>query len=103
MRYSKDEAFKEIMNRGKAIRHKHDYLITTVLSISSMTCVIVMIAFIGIFARTDAETASMSYGAFILNAEAGQYVIFSLACFILGIVTVIVAKTIRRKARSLNR
>ena len=72
----------------------------TALSCSSLLCVIVLMAFIGVFAKTETETASMNYGAFILNAGAGQYVILSLACFILGVVAVIIIKNAKRKAGS---
>lgn len=100
MKYTKDEAINEILKRGKAIKAKRDRALTALLSCSSLLCVIVMIAFIGVFAKTETETASMNYGAFILNAEAGLYVTVSLVCFILGIIAVIIFENVKRKAGS---
>ena len=95
MRYSTDEALAEIKKRGKTIKYKRDQKITRLLSCLVILCTVSLIALTGVFAKTGSDSTGTVYGSFVLYAEAGEYVIISLAAFLLGIVTVFVGKKLK--------
>ena len=93
MKYSKDQAFDEIMNRGKIIKKKHDKRNTVILSTATVLSAFLLIVSVSIFAGGGASGTYSTYGSFVLNNDSIQYVVEALATFLFGsVVTVAIYK-----------
>lgn len=97
MKYSKEEALKEIRRRAGIIRQKHDRKVTNVLTTAAGFTLIALFAVIGIFSGSAISETQSEYGAFIISAESGGYVLTAVLGFVFG---VIVTLLIKRKKNS---
>lgn len=95
MKYSKDQAFDEIMNRGKIIKKKHDKRNMVILSSATALSAFILVIAVSLFAGGGDATAYSAYGSFILNNDSIQYVVEALATFLFGSVVTIVIYKIR--------
>ena len=95
MKYSKDQAFDEIMSRGKTIKKKHDKRNTVILSSVTTLSAFLLIISVSIFAGGDNTGTYSAYGSFVLNNDSIQYVVEALATFLFGSVVTIAIYKIR--------
>ena len=85
MKYTRENALKEIKRRANEIRRKRDKKITGILAASACFSFISLLAIISIFAGTQVSTTPSKYGSFILSTETGGYVLTAIIGFILGV------------------
>ena len=94
MKYTKEEAFEEVMRRGKILKRRNAKRSAGVLAASAC---FIMAALIMVIGRLGSVGGSMggksAYGAFLLPVEAGGYVLASVIAFAVGVgVTVWILK-----------
>jgi putative copper export protein len=88
-----EEALKEIHRRGREIRKKRDRRVKAVLSAAGSVAVFALLIVMSVFMDGVAAGAESSYGAFLLPAEAGGYVLIAVIAFLAGVaVTVLIRK-----------
>ena len=98
MKYDRETALREIVLRGERLRRKKERAMTQALAAASAglfaalaLCVCVMPY------PVEPEIAKSAYGAFLLTAEAGGYVLAAVIAFIVG--AVVTAVIIRRREK----
>lgn len=99
VRYTTDEAFKEITKRGAEIKRKRDQKIRGVLSVASVLCVVFLIMAISFFSGSQVSGEQTVYGSFVLSAETGGYVLVAVLGFALGVVVTCVVRHFKTKAK----
>ena len=97
MKYTTENALKEIKRRGKLIKQKHEQRITNILTISAFFSLIALFAVIGTFSGTEVSEMQTAYGSFILSAKAGGYVLAAVLGFALGVAVTLVIKYLKKK------
>ena len=95
MKYSNDQAFDEIMNRGKIIKKKHDKRNTAILSSVTALSAFLLVISVSLFAGGGEAGTYSTYGSFVLNNDSIQYVVEALATFLFGSVVTFVIYKIR--------
>lgn len=95
MKYSKDEAFNEIMNRGKRIKKQHDKRNTVILSSVTALSAFLLIISVSLFAGGGEAGTYSTYGSFVLKNDSIQYVVEALATFLFGSIVTIAIHKIR--------
>lgn len=99
MKYTTDEALKEITRRGAEIKRKRDQKITGILSAASLLCVISIIMTASFFSGSQVSGEQTVYGSFVLSAETGGYVLVAVLGFALGVVVTCIVRHFRTKAK----
>ena len=97
MKYSKEDALKEIRRRAGIIRQKHDRKVTNVLTTTAGVTLIALFAVIGIFSGSAISETQSEYGAFIISAESGGYVLAGVLGIVLGVVATLIIKRTKKK------
>lgn len=97
MKYTKDDALKEIKRRAGIIRQKHDRKVTNILTTTTGFTLIALFAVIGIFSGSAISATPSAYGAFIISAESGGYVLTAVLGFVLGVVVTLLVKQLKKK------
>lgn len=97
MKYSTEEALKEINRRAGVILKKRERRITNALATTAGITLIALFAVIGKFSAVEIPESQSMYGAFILSAEAGGYVLTAFLGFILGVCVTLLVKRLKNK------
>ncbi|MBR4783811.1 MAG: hypothetical protein IK012_00950 [Fibrobacter sp.] len=97
MKYTTERALCEIKRRAKIIKLRHDRKITNILTASASFCLIALFAVISIFSNSRVSGVQSEYGAFILPAEAGGYVLVAVLGFVLGVCVTLIIKYSKKK------
>ena len=100
MKYTTEEALKEINRRGNILKEEHERKVTKVMSICTAATAFVLVALLSIFSGSGMAETRTQYGSFLLPTEAGGYVLTAVVAFALGVMLTIVIKRI--KARNHN-
>ena len=84
MRYSEDEAMREIMARKDRLVRRRER--TRVRQLGGATALLALaLAAMLSFVAVPPDHAPSGYGAFLLSARAGGYVLAGVLCFALGV------------------
>lgn len=97
MKYTTEDALKEIKRRARVIRQKHDRRILNALSAAASFTLIALFAVIGTISGSGVPGPQSDYGAFILSAETGGYVLIAILGFVLGVVVTLLIKQMKKK------
>ncbi len=98
MRYSNDEAMREIMARKDRIARKRDARRIRVLGGATALLALALVLTLSRL-TVPSDHAASSYGAFLLSAQAGGYVLAGVLCFALGVVFTLLCSRIREGSR----
>ena len=97
MKYTKENALKEIKRRAKIIRQEKERRITNFLIATASITLVALFSVIGIFSEAEVSTKQTMYGSFILSAETGGYILTAVLGFVLGILVTIITKRLKNK------
>ena len=98
MRYDSETAFREILRRGEALRKRKERRTIQALSAASAALLILMILSVQVLPpEGSAEGMRSVYGAFLLPAEAGGYVLAAVVAFAVGAVVTVACIRYRDK------
>ena len=97
MKYTTEDALKEINRRAKVIRRGHQRMVTNVLATSASFCLIALFCVIGVFSGSEVSGDQIEYGAFILSAGNGLYMLIAVLGFVLGVCTTLLVQFYKRK------
>lgn len=93
MRYTPDDALREIQYRSRKILRKREQRRCRILSVLSVALSGALIMIISVLPENSAVSSAGSvYGSFLLSREAGGYVLTALIAFILGITVTLLCK-----------
>ena len=92
MKYSKEDALKEIRRRAGIIRNNHEKKTTRILTITASLTLIALLGLIGAFSGSKVYATQSEYGAFILSAETGGIMLAAVLGFVLGVVVTLLIK-----------
>ena len=99
MKYTTDEAIREIMLRRKRIEIKRERHKANVLMGLSVSLIIALTMVIGIGpGRAIRAPEGMTYGAFLLSPEAGGYILIAILAFAVGIMTTLICLQLKKKS-----
>ena len=99
MKYSKEDALKEIKRRARVIRQKHDKRMLNALSAAAGFTLIALFAVIGSISESEVSKSQTDYGAFILSTETGGYVLTAVLGFVLGVCVTLLIRQLKKKNR----
>ena len=86
MKYTKDEAFAEVMRRGRKMKIQYARRKKTVISASlSFVMAAVVIAIGWLKGAAGGVNGQSAYGSFLLPTQAGGYVLAAVIAFTAGI------------------
>ena len=97
MKYTTENALNEIKRRARRIKREHNRKVTRLLASSASLCLIALFAVISAFSDSQVFGAQSEYGAFILPAETGGYVLVAVIGFTLGILITLLINRLKRK------
>ena len=97
MKYSKEEALEEIRRRAGIIRQKHDRKVTNILTTTAGFTLIALFAVIGIFSGSAISATPSAYGAFIISAESGGYVLTAVLGITFGVTVTLLINHLKKK------
>ena len=97
MKYTRDEALKEIRRRAKVIRQKRDRKMASLFATTACISLIALLAVIGKFAGSEVSGMPGAYGSFILSARTGGYVLSGILGFVLGVSVTLFIKYLKKK------
>ena len=87
MKYESEAAFQEIMLRGDRLRKRKEQAVTRGLGVCSAALAALVALCIGAVSQADLPgTGRSAYGAFLLTAEAGGYVLSAVLAFTAGVI-----------------
>ena len=94
MKYTKEEAFEEVMKRSRVLKRRNEKKKTALLSASASLVTVTLVLMIGVLGGAGAGISGQSaYGSFLLPTEAGGYILAAVVAFVIGIgVTLIIQK-----------
>ena len=92
MKYTTENALNEIKRRARRIKREHNRKVTRLLASSASLCLIALFAVISVFSESRVSGIQSEYGAFILPAEAGGYVLVAVLGFTLGVCVTLIIK-----------
>ena len=90
VKYSTDEAIKEIVKRGKKIRRKRADRITHALCACMSALVIILVCAFSIFAGNGIREPQTYYGSLVFSSDIGLYVLIGVLSFWLGILVAVI-------------
>ena len=97
MKYTVEEGFAEIKRRGRTVRLKREKGKTALMSALSAAAAILLILVISLYSNgTGYTSAPEQYGAFLLPAEAGGYVLTAVIFFAVGVTVTLIIKHYRK-------
>lgn len=97
MKYTTEEALREIQIRGNKIRRKHQRRVTRILGVSTALSFVALLVVISAFSGSLVSVEETSYGSFILSKEAGGFVLAAVLGFIVGVVFTFVVRHFKDK------
>lgn len=97
MKYTTEDALKEINRRAGAILKRRKRRVTNLLATTAGVTLIALFAVIGEFSVVEAPVSQSEYGSFILSAGTGGYALTAVLGFILGICVTLVVKRLKNK------
>ena len=98
LKYTDQEALSEILKRSEKIIYKRERNARLILSSASGVLLLAIVLIIALLPGKMAEPAKDSvYGSFLLNAQAGGYVLAAVIAFALGITVALFCLKYRRK------
>ena len=98
MKYDSETALREILSRGERLREKHDRTVRRALASSSAALLTLLVLCVGSFSGTGSpDTGRSAYGAFLLTAEAGGYVLTAALAFTAGVIITMLCVKARTK------
>lgn len=97
MKYTREDALKEIRRRADIIRQKRERRTTKILTTTAGFTLVALFAVISIFSGSAVSTTPSAYGAFILSAEAGGFILAAVLGFVLGVVVTLIVKRTQKK------
>ena len=100
MKYDQDTALREILLRGDRLRKQKAQAAARLYSACSAVLCILLVLCIGSVSRAGAAgMGPTAYGAFLLPADAGGYVLTAVLAFLLGVIITLVILKRRNKRR----
>ena len=101
MRFTNEEAFREVLRRGSIVRKRRENRNIRILGGMTGVLLVGLICVIASFSRGGVGSAGNAYGAFLLSAEAGGYVLTAVIAFAAGVVlTVLIWQYRKRKHKN---
>lgn len=97
MKYTTEDALKEINRRAGIILKNREKRITNVLATTAGVTLVALFAVIGEFSGAKIPETQSDYGAFILSAETGGYVLTAALGFVLGACVMLLVKKLKNK------
>ncbi len=97
MKYTKEDALKEIRRRSEIIRQKRERRTTKILTTTAGFTLVALFAVISIFSGSTISATQSEYGAFIISAESGGYVLAAVLGFVLGVTITLLIKQLNKK------
>ncbi|SDB52984.1 hypothetical protein [Butyrivibrio sp. INlla16] len=86
MKQTKEEAFAEVMKRGRNLKRQNAKGAATVISICASCIMAALVLAIGWFGGAGYNVNGQSaYGSFLLSHEAGGYVLVAAVAFVVGV------------------
>lgn len=98
MKYTREEALKEIRRRAGIIKQNRDRRTTKILVTTACLTLVALLAIISTFSGSAVSTTQSEYGAFILSAETGGFILAAVLGFVLGVVVTLIVN--RKKKNS---
>ena len=96
MKYTRDEAFEEVIRRSRAMKIRHERKVATIMS-AAASCVAIAILFTkGVFDSFTGMSAENAYGSFLISPQAGGYVLASVIAFCAGVGVTIAIRRYRK-------
>ena len=99
MKYSKEDALKEIKRRAKVIKEKHERRTFKVWASVACLSLIALFAVIGEFSGTEISGMQTAYGSCILSAKMGGFVLAAVLGFVLGVSVTLIVKYTKDKKK----
>ena len=90
MKYSQQEQLKEILNRSEKLRQRREKNVISALSTSVAVLFFALLGCIGTIGKAGVAESRTDYGAFLLSAETGGYVLAAVVAFVAGVITAVV-------------
>ncbi len=101
MKYSTDEALKEVFKRGHEIKAQHERKIISAMATVVGVLTFALIGTLGYLVRVPVDGSGTQYGSFILSSEAGGYVLVAVLAFVLGIAFTILVRLVKKHRKEL--
>ena len=99
MKYTTDEAMREIKKRSEKIEKKRERRKTNILTGMSVSLIAVLTIVIGLVpGQAVSVPEGTVYGSFLLSPEAGGYVLIALLAFAIGIITTVICFRSKKKS-----
>ena len=95
MKYTTEEALTEIMRRSEQVSIRRNHRACRRLSVSAGALMCLLVLVIGLFPSDGTVADGSVYGAFLLSAEAGGYVLAAVIAFALGVVITLLCLRLR--------
>ena len=92
MKYTKEDALKEIRRRAGIIRQKRERRTTKILTTTACLTLVALFAVISVFSGSKVYATPSVYGAFILSTETGGFILAAVLGFVLGVVITLLVK-----------
>ena len=98
LKYDSDAEFQEILRRSETLRKKKERCTIQALASSFAAFLVLLILGVCLFSRRETtEEIRSVYGAFLLPAEAGGYVLAAVAAFVIGVIVTVFCIRYREK------
>ena len=99
--FDSEKEFSEILRRGEALRRKKERHAVQILATASAALLILLVLGIHTFSHKGSQNEIQSvFGAFLLPAEAGGYVLAAVLAFFIGVAVTVAC--IRYRTRKEN-
>ena len=99
MRFTNEEAFREVLRRGSIVRKRRENRNIRILGGMTGVLLVGLICVIASFSNGGVGSAGSAYGAFLLSAEAGGYVLTAVIAFVVGVVLTVLIWQYRKRKR----
>ncbi len=99
MRFTNEEALREVLKRGRAVRKRRESRNIQILGGMTGVLLVGLICVIASFSSGGIGSAGSAYGAFLLSAEAGGYVLTAVIAFAVGVVLTVLIWQYRKRKR----
>ena len=100
MKYTADEAFKEIKIRGRKMKLAHQLRLAKLTGAISGVAAIALLGFISVFSGSVLSSDTTGhYGSFLLSPKAGIYILLAVVFFALGVTVTLLIQHFRKKKK----